>query len=583
MFNSCTIFNAEQDTVSNIQFVKSLKKSTTSKSIAAIDSTLNINVNAEEKALLFFEKGKLLALLQKDKEAVIYFNKALTYFKAKNDKENIAKIYWHLGSEHAFLSDKVEALSFLLKAQELNVHKNKKLEANIYISLAHVQYLYKEYLESIAYSNEAAAIQEKEKDTIGLAATYNNLAVVYKNIGEFYEALNYNKKSLKLNVLLDDKSAIAKSYNNLGLVSEEIGNYVSAMNYYKKSIAINNEIGSVNTNPLKNLASLYFYVQKTEDAKEIYLAALAILKKHPNIKKQKDIYNELLRIAIKQKDFKNSLLYQKKSDSLYILEREKENEENLKLAENQYQLITKKNDLLKVKNTNRKNKFIFAIILLFLLFILVYRQVKNKNKKLKNEKERMFLEQKVLRSQMNPHFIFNALSAIQNSLLDNEPIKSASYLSRFAKLVRQNFDFIDKRKIILVEEIDALTNYLETQKMRYHDKFDYEINTFADIDVNTVEIPPLLLQPFVENAIEHGFKRINEIGKIAIKIYKKQNTICFEIIDNGVGFEKKTKDNRKHAIDIFLKRLELRGFGEEKSFDIRSSKQGTTVKFCLKL
>ena len=294
------------------------------------------------------------------------------------------------------------------------------------------------------------------------------------------------------------------------------------------------------------------------------------------------MYDALLQIALKQKDFQNSLKYQEKRDSFYLLQKEKENQENLKLAENQYQLVTKENEFLKEKNTNRRNKFIFTISILSLLFLLIFWQIQNKNKKLKDEKNRLFLEQKVLRSQMNPHFIFNALSAIQNSLLDNEPIKSASYLSRFAKLIRQNFDFIDKRNIVLSEEIDALKNYLETQKMRFQDKFDYEINIYDNIDIHSIEIPPLLLQPFVENAIEHGFKRINETGKISITIYKQQNAICFEIKDNGIGFKKTKKDGKKHAIDIFLKRLKLRGKGEEKSFNITSNNKGTTIKFCLK-
>ncbi|HHH49635.1 MAG TPA: sensor histidine kinase, partial [Saprospiraceae bacterium] len=164
-----------------------------------------------------------------------------------------------------------------------------------------------------------------------------------------------------------------------------------------------------------------------------------------------------------------------------------------------------------------------------------------------------------------------------------EPLKSASYLSRFAKLIRQNFDFIDKKRIVLSEEIDALENYLETQKMRYNDKFDYVINIFDNVDTHAIEIPPLLLQPFVENAIEHGFKRINETGKLAITIFKQQNSVCFEIKDNGIGFENPKNDNKKHAIDIFLKRLKLRGLDEEKSFKISTTEQGTTVKFCLKL
>jgi len=183
---------------------------------------------------------------------------------------------------------------------------------------------------------------------------------------------------------------------------------------------------------------------------------------------------------------------------------------------------------------------------------------------------------------MNPHFIFNALSAIQNSLMDNEPIKSAGYLSRFAKLIRQNFDFINQKSILLKDEIDALQNYMDTQKLRYQDKFDYEINVFADVDINQVEIPPLLIQPFIENSIEHGFKNKKDKGKITINISKKDMNICYEIIDNGKGYKTLKKDGKIHSIDIVKKRLKLIGNNDEKSIKMETSDKGTNIKFCLK-
>ena len=584
LFTSCSVSDSEQDNSFDVKLIQSLKKSSTTESITAIDSILNTGTLTEkQEALLIFEKAKLLSDLQKDKEAIKYFKKALTYFKSHNNKAYIAEIYWQLGSEYAFISNKVEAVSYLLKAQELNKKiKDPRLEANIYIALAHVQFLYQDYLKAIEYTKKAIVIQEKEKDSLRLSATYNNLAVIYKNIGEFSNALHFNNKSLKLNKSLNDKSAIAKSYNNLGSVYKQIGQYDKAIAYYNKAIDINTKIGSANTKPNRNLADLFLYIHKIEPAKKIYLDVLRQLQKQNNIKVQKDVYDALLHIALLEKDFQNSLKYQQKRDSLNFLQKEKENLENLKLAESQYQLVAKENDLLKARNTNRTYRFILILTILSSLFLLIFWKIQSKNKKLKDDKEKMFLEQKVLRSQMNPHFIFNALSAIQNSLLDNEPLKSASYLSRFAKLIRQNFDFIDKKSISLSEEIDTLKNYLDTQKMRYEDKFDYEINIYDNVDIHTIEIPPLMLQAFVENAIEHGFKNIEKQGKINITIYKHQDAVCFEIKDNGTGFEKIEKDGKKHAIDIFLKRLKLRGLNEEKSFKISSNTNGTTVNFCLK-
>ncbi|NPA67010.1 MAG: hypothetical protein GXO50_00205, partial [Chlorobi bacterium] len=102
------------------------------------------------------------------------------------------------------------------------------------------------------------------------------------------------------------------------------------------------------------------------------------------------------------------------------------------------------------------------------------------------------------------------------------------------------------------------------------------------VDIHNVEIPPLLLQPFIENAIEHGFKNKKEEGKITVNIYKDKNRYCFEIKDNGKGLSEEKKDKKLHAIDIFKKRLALREKQEEKTFKILSSKKGTTVKFCLR-
>jgi LytS/YehU family sensor histidine kinase len=187
---------------------------------------------------------------------------------------------------------------------------------------------------------------------------------------------------------------------------------------------------------------------------------------------------------------------------------------------------------------------------------------------------------------MNPHFIFNALTSIQKNLLEEDLLKSSTSLARFAKLIRQNFEFTNKPLINLDEDLEALKNYIETQQLRFEDKFNYEINVQKGLDLSYIQIPPMLLQPFVENAIEHGFKSKEEKGNLIINVLKKDDLFLFEIIDDGIGFKEKiSKTKREHAIDIFLNRLKLRGFSEEKSFKITSavSGKGTKILFTLKL
>ena len=166
-------------------------------------------------------------------------------------------------------------------------------------------------------------------------------------------------------------------------------------------------------------------------------------------------------------------------------------------------------------------------------------------------------------------------------------LKSSTSLSKFAKLIRQNFEFTSKELIGLDEDLDALKNYIETQQMRFEDKFDYQINIGKNIDLSFIKIPPLLLQPFVENSIEHGLKSKKEKGNLIINILEKRGVFDFEIIDDGVGYKKIEKVNdREHATDIFLNRLKLRGMNEEKTFLISPSLEngkGTKITFTLKL
>jgi len=583
-FSSCT---SVDDSINedDVKQINSIKKSTNLNTLATLDSLLiNQDLSTSKKALIFFRKGKLLSILQRDKEASDNYKSALELFKKLNDKAYIAETYWQLGSAYAFLSEKVIATDYLLKALELNKQiKDDKLEANIYNSLAHVHFLYKDFKKSIDYSLKAIKIQKQNKDTLGLSATYNNLAVIYKNIAAFDKAILFNEKSLALNRLLKDEGAIAMSYNNLGQAYEQISKLDSAKVYYNKAIKLNNSLQNANTSAIINLANLYLSQKDYSKAKNLFLEAANIESQNDRIGIQKKIYDKLLTVATHNKNFSESLKYQQKRDSLSYLLNKSENAEKLKLLESQYQAAITKNEIQKEKQQNKTYRIIFGIVVFLLLVFILLGVQFYKNKTLKEEKEKMLLEQKVLRSQMNPHFIFNALSSIQDSLLDNEPLKSAGYLSKFAKLIRQNFDFINEKYILLSDEIDALQNYMDTQKMRYSDKFDYEINIFANVDINEVKIPPLLLQPFVENAIEHGFKNKKEKGKIIINISRKGDFICYQIKDNGKGFSHKKNDGKQHSIDVFKKRLKLLNNDTSlNSFKISSSDKGTTINFCIK-
>ena len=531
------------ETQSDSLFIEYVSSEDFEESVAKIDSLIQVDqYNLHFKALLYFEKGRNLANLEKDAEAVGSLEKALALFEQEGNSLYMAKTKLLLGDSFSFLGKYNVALKSIKAAIEvIEKEGTPKLEAKALNSWAHLLYMKKDMLGAIRMIKRAAEIQKQLNDSIALSATYNNIGFVYENIYDFKNAIKF----------------------------------------YEKSVQVNHT-NPTNSFPLRNMGRYYLDKGDISLAKKNYLAALKIEEQLGSIVYMKEIYDALLLIAIHEEKFERSKTYIQKRDSVIAVMSTGEKERKLALVRNAYELESKKVQLAHEISINNKNRAIFigVFLLLFLLGMLYFQRIRNA--KLQLQQDKMELEQTVLRSQMNPHFIFNALSAIQNSLLDNNPIRTASYLSRFARLIRQNFNFISESSILLADELDALKNYMDTQQLRFMDKFSYEINVAKEIDSYVVEIPPLLIQPFVENTIEHGFRNKKDKGKIIINIFREQDHICYEIKDNGVGYSGANKDGKIHAIDIFKKRLKLLG-EKENTFKIDSSDAGTTISFCLKI
>ena len=227
------------------------------------------------------------------------------------------------------------------------------------------------------------------------------------------------------------------------------------------------------------------------------------------------------------------------------------------------------------------------------LLTLVYRRrlkiVNRKNEeqrhKLELEKNMLELEQKALRLQMNPHFIFNALNSIQAQIGDGNEQTARYYLAKFAKLMRRILDNSRVPLITLEEEIETLDNYLLIEKFAGGDIFDYEIKINEGSEKDYIKIPPMLLQPFAENAIKHGFKNLDRRGRLEINFEEKEGYIECSISDNGIGREKagelKQKSEAFHkstALMVTQDRLDLlRKIEKEKLIEILDYEIGTRV------
>jgi LytS/YehU family sensor histidine kinase len=219
---------------------------------------------------------------------------------------------------------------------------------------------------------------------------------------------------------------------------------------------------------------------------------------------------------------------------------------------------------------------LFVIAVIALLYNRRVNQIREKEKlKTRQNAHIKELEQTALRSQMNPHFIFNCLTSIQQLIISGNTTDANEHLVKFARLIRKTLELSAHSTIKVSEERDYLDEYLFLEQLRIPGQFDYKIEIDDAIDVSKTEIPNMMVQPIVENCIRHGIKHLeNKKGLILVSIQKKNETILCIVTDNGTG-RKPSIDNKSlfsaqksYGLEIVRKRLELLSETNEGDFSI---------------
>jgi hypothetical protein len=226
-----------------------------------------------------------------------------------------------------------------------------------------------------------------------------------------------------------------------------------------------------------------------------------------------------------------------------------------------------------------------SVILLLLAFIFTGYYTFNKRKLLKarQQKELTRLKLKSIQSQLNPHFMFNALSSIQNLMNKNDIEGANRYLGKFSGLTRKVLDSSDAEMISLEDELQILEDYIQMEQLRFG--FMHEIKTGEKINTTNIEVPAMLLQPFVENAVKHGVSALNKDGMIRILASSVQNDLILQVVDNGAGFSEESINGNSKGIKLVKERIALlnQSFGNETiELKINSGENGTTVILKLK-
>jgi LytS/YehU family sensor histidine kinase len=226
--------------------------------------------------------------------------------------------------------------------------------------------------------------------------------------------------------------------------------------------------------------------------------------------------------------------------------------------------------LQSIANTNSAYFFLSATLILLLIvigFLLLY--IRNLRLKINR------VEQQLLLSQINPHFIFNSLTAIQSFIFRQDPLQAGKYLSIFAKLVRFILENSRFELTTIEREVKTLRLYFDLQILRFEGKFDYRIEIDESLDIDEQTIPPMLTQPFIENSIEHGFIQLSEKGTITVRFKKGEKKIIIEVEDTGIGVEKsrllQMKSDNSYlttVIEITNRRLKKIKHGKNLKIDI---------------
>ena len=526
----------------------------------------NIILGNYTKALDNFAKGQAI------------FENEIPYSSTDIEIQNgLARAYGSIGFVFMQQSNYAKALSFNFKALKIFQKTNNLVKlAAIYNNIGVIYKSQGDYYKSLDYYEKCLSIQEKLKDR-NIGTTTNNIGLVYLNLRDFKMGLVYFNKSKMYFDKYPNDYGLAQLYHNYSLYYNEINENEKAIDYTKKALKVFTTIENkfMIADSYAQLGEVYFKQKKYDLALEYTNKGLVIAKELNILDKVQAFEKTLSEIYEKQNNLFESLkhykLYSIAKDSLANAETVKStiraemsfDFDKKEMAQKEEQI---KKDLV-FKQQSKLNKFKIAFAMFFVLFVcgilfLIYNKSVLK-KKLTLEKELAIYEQKALHLQMNPHFIFNCLGSITSFIVKNSTEAAINYLAKFSKLMRLTLEYSKETLIPIDKEIESLQNYLELEQLRFNDSFQFQINKSKDID-DDVALPPLLLQPFIENAIIHGVNPKVKTGLIVLDFSIENDSLVCVVTDNGIGInvskemkEKKISMHKSMALDITRKRLEM--------------------------
>jgi tetratricopeptide (TPR) repeat protein len=536
-------------------------------------------------------------------DALENYKQAVEY--SKNDPDMFkyeAAFLNNIGGIYHFLGDDLKALDFFLQSYYIKKEHNQTLNlAPSLINIASIYSTLKKFDEAINFHKDALKIAGDNKDYYNQMKAYTGLGFDYWLMKKYDLSVTNYLSALQLSDSLNDKITKANILAKLSSVYQKTGKNKKAVECAKTSLALSREtdyqygISSFT----RTLGDIYLSDKKYSEAEKLLLNSIEVSRAIRAMDNLKDSYlstsllyenlnkaDKALRYYKLYSAIRDSLLKHEEADKYTVVQIKYEMEKKAREVEN----LTHENEINELKLSRSKYLlfgFIVFFTMVFLFLVLLIRQ-----NRLRNVQKTIVLEQKLLRSQMNPHFIFNTLAAIQKYIYDKSSLLASDYLGRFTKLMRFILHSSAVEQIKLEDEITFLENYLKLQALRFDNSFRFEIESDPEIEPDFIMIPPMLIQPFIENAIEHGLRPLEKGGEVKINFNLKEDYINVIVEDNGIGRKQAGKINEQNrpghksmAMNITKERLSLLNKKARRNisvqitdlYDVKRKSNGTKV------
>lgn len=572
------------------------------KSIVHVEEALQIAPKEEFnlRGSLYNFLGVLTNQISNQELALIYLDTALLMYQEASNSRGEARVYSNRSMVYCDLHDYVTASELAYQSLAiLDELKDTAQKAPLFANLMSIDMVVGDNDKAMKHARKALEIYQKIKHPTGISSIVYNIGLIHVKQEDYDSAMVYYNQALSLFQEQNQKAYEALVYIDKSNVYRIQKKLSLALDDLKKAIHLKETIQSKTDNMhlYTTLAELYWEQKDYKNSIATYQQILDDARTLQELSYQQQSVEGLVKNYVSLKDFEKAYHYKLEAevlqDSMVALEKQeqiKELEIKYETAKKEQEniLLAKDRDI-QTLNANRNQQLaygaIFMMVLILIIAVLLIRQYRANAMHQTQQ-----LKHRLLRNQMSPHFIFNALVSIQNYVYKKEPLLAGEYLASFASLIRGILDNSMEEYILLNKEVQWLENYFKLQLLRFDNEFDYEISINEALDLENIQIPPMLTQPFIENALEHGLKNLDHRGKVKVDIGVEDKRLKVSIQDNGIGLKasqaiQKNKEHTSLAVKITKERLLFLNKGGSKiNFDMKELEtQGTLVAFSLPL